>query len=94
MRARRLLRCQDIEWHYRSYEAALKRHKLKTVMGTIEDVVTVPFEVLENLAKGKLAALARIPFTLLRKRVDLLDEEASPEGKEIAYLVDASERFS
>jgi hypothetical protein len=55
--------------------------------------VTAPLDVIERLVKFKWGDLARRHFSIERRSIELMEAESKLEGREVAYIVKARERF-
>jgi hypothetical protein len=68
-------------------------HQMKTKTGVLEIVVTTGAEIAEDLVKFRWGKLAKAPFTITHKKIDLLQAEMKAPGREIAYVVKAKKTF-
>jgi hypothetical protein len=75
----------ELEWLLHEYESHMRSHKMKTQKGLFETVVTVAAEVAEDLAKLKLGKLAKLPFELSTRKIELL--EVSLQGLRRQHIV-------
>lgn len=82
---------EEVEYLIERYKKHLKTHKLEHEPGSIGTVLTVVPEILENILKVKWGDAAKLLFTFRKRKVALLKAESSAPGKELAYLVKASE---
>src|SRR5215813_3721914 len=69
------------------YEQHINRHKLKINRGAVQTLIVGSAELVENLMRLKFSALAKSPFFVKNRRIELLEAEASAPGREIAYIV-------
>lgn len=75
------------------YQNHMKLHKMKTRKGTLETIVVTSAELIENIAKLKLSEAAKKLFSFRERKINLLETELSAPGREVAYILDAHERF-
>lgn len=85
---------EELEWLVRQYEEHMRLHKLKVNRGIVEVFVTTTAEVAEDLIKFRWGKLAKLPFALSHKKIDLLEAEMKTPGREMAYVANARKRFS
>lgn len=85
---------EELEWLVRQYEEHMHLHKLKANRGIVEVFITTTAEVAEDLIKFRWGKLAKLPFAVSHKKIDLLEAEMKAPGREIAYLVEARKRFA
>jgi hypothetical protein len=84
---------QELDWLMAEYQAHLKLHKIKANMETLETVIKVPLEILENLIKLKFSKLPDPLFAVKRRKISLMEAELNAPGREIAYLVKTKQSF-
>lgn len=84
----------EIEYLIHEYEQSIKLHRMKTNMGMIETVLTIPAEILENLVQIKFSKAIQSCFVFKKRRIQLLEAEMRAGGRELAYIVKAREKFS
>ena len=77
-----------------AYEEHMRIHRMKFDQGIVESLVTTAADVCENLVKLRWGKLAKLPFSLRHKKMDLLEAEANAPGHEISYVVRAREELS
>jgi len=85
---------EELEWLTNEYECHMKLHDVKTRRGMVEMVVTTSAEIAENLVKLRWGKLAKLPFTLSHRKINLLEAEMTAPGREIAYVVQARKALS
>lgn len=76
----------ELEAGLDAYEEYMKIQKIKYEYGIFETLVTTTAEVLENILKLRIGKLARLPFEISKKRIDLLDAELKAPGREFSYI--------
>jgi hypothetical protein len=84
---------EELEYLTEEYRNHIALHKLKYNTGALETTITIAAEVLEDLARLKFGKLAKSLFILKNRRIALMEAEHSAPGREIAYVVKASERL-
>jgi hypothetical protein len=84
---------QKLEYLMDQYQKHMALHKMKTRKGVLETVVVSSAELVENIAKLKLSEVAKKLFSFRERRLSLLETELTAPGREVAYIVDARERF-
>jgi hypothetical protein len=96
--ARSELTQQEIEdkldWLVYDYQRHCELHKMKYNVGTLETIVTVGAQFLEDMVKFKWGEGAKALFSLKHSRVSLLEAEIGNPGSEVAYLVETQKAFS
>jgi predicted ATPase len=83
----------EIETLLDEYEQHMRVHKMSVNKGALETVVTITGAVAENLAKLKFGELAKLPFILRQRRLDLLKAELQAPHRELAFISMARSRF-
>lgn len=77
---------QKIDYLVQEYAKQLDFHKLKYTLGSIESIVTITLEVLENLVKLNFSKAAKVLFDLKRQELALLEAEQKMIGRELAFI--------
>ena len=75
------------------YDRALKLEKMSRTTGVLETLVVTTAEIAESLVKFQWSKLAKKPFEVRHKQIDLMKAEMTLPGHEVAYIVKARERF-
>jgi len=83
----------ELNWLLNEYENHMRLQRMKITHGTFETLITTGAEALEAVAKLNFTTLAKIPFALQKRKIDLLEAERSAPGREIAYLAAARTVF-
>jgi hypothetical protein len=84
---------EEYKWLVNEYQSHMRLQKLKADTETLQTVVKLPFELLEDLIKLRLSKVVE-PFFALRKReIQLMEAELNAPGREIAYILKAREAF-
>lgn len=84
---------EEYEWLVNEYQAHMRLHKLKADMETLQTVVKIPLELLEDLVKLRFSKIVE-PFFALRKReILLMEAELNAPGREIASILEARDAF-
>lgn len=82
-----------LEWQVHQYKKHLDRHRLDTEMGTLENVLTIGAEVIENISKLNLSKAVKSIFSWHNRKTDLLKAELSAPNPEIAFIVKTREQI-
>ncbi len=85
---------EKLEHLIHEYEQHIRLHRMKYNAGTLELVVTMIPEFLEDLIKFKWKETAQLLFRLQKRRLNLMETELKAPGREIAYLFKAKESFT
>src|SRR4051794_13664649 len=59
----------ELAWLLKDYEPYMRLQKMKIKQGAFETVVTCTAEMLENIGKFKLGALAKLPFIMKHRKI-------------------------
>lgn len=84
---------EELEYLINEFNNHIKINKMKSNIGTIETLIKLPLEMLENVLKLKFSKLPEPLFALNKRQVTLLEAEINSPGREIAYLVNARKIF-
>lgn len=85
---------EKLEWLLHEYQKHMELHRLKVRKGTLETVITTSLEIAENLVKIKWSEAAKALFSIRRRKLALLEAEATAPGREISYVAWAKRRFT
>ncbi|MGM9508205.1 hypothetical protein ACS5NO_10770 [Larkinella sp. GY13] len=77
---------QKVDYLLREYVNLLKIHRLKYDLGTIESIVTVSLDVIENIVKINFSKAAKALFDFAKQDIMLLEAEQKMIGRELAYI--------
>jgi hypothetical protein len=80
----------DIEWTLNEYTKAMGRFKLKRSVSLMETYVIPTVEAFENF---KPSSFLKGLVAIKKRKIELLESEATAPGRECAYLFDARKRF-
>ena len=87
----------EYEAHYREFEAAIDRHKIKRSRTTLEVLLVALPDIAEDLIKVRLKNIGekiyKGLFDARREMVSLSEAEAGAPGREIAYQFFTKEQF-
>ena len=75
------------------YDRHLRLRQMKTNVGFWEGLIIGTATLVENMAKLKLAELAKLPFAAKHRRLERLEAELNAPGREVAYVAKARQRF-
>lgn len=88
---------EELEYLISEYKHYMKVHKLKLGIGKFESISTIPLSVAESLVtQNYFKAIDKITggiFSSRIRKVALAEAELKAPGREIAYIVDAGEKF-
>lgn len=84
----------ELEFLLYQYRKTLEMHNIKYKSGILQSLVVGTGELIENAVRLKFSKLAKGLFSAQQERADLLSLELSAPGKELAYIYEASKRFS
>lgn len=85
---------EKLEYSLVQYANHMKLHRMKTQLGSLETLITVGSELLENLIKLRLAAASRLLFSFKYRKLALTEAELSAPGKELAYVSAVRQKFA
>jgi hypothetical protein len=80
----------DIEWSLNEYTKAMDRFKIKRSASFIETYIIPTVEAFESF---KPSAFVKGIVSVKKRKLELLEGEASSPGRECAYIFDAQQRF-
>jgi hypothetical protein len=83
---------QKVEYLLEEYTIQLNLYKLKYNIGTIESIVTISLEILENLVKVNFSKAAKLLFDLKKQDLALLEAEQKITGRELALIHKLNEK--
>jgi hypothetical protein len=83
----------ELEWLLGEYETHMRVHKMKIRKGVFETVITGAAEIAEDFVKIKWGKLAKVPFAISARKIELLEAELNAPGREIAYIAHARSEF-
>jgi hypothetical protein len=71
----------------------MRFHRMRYTNALAKTLVTLPLELVENILKFRLKALAEKPFVIREHRITLLEAEVTGPGREVAYISRAQRQF-
>ena len=83
----------SLEYLLGEYRHHMEVHKMATTRGTLQTILVTGAELLENIAKLRIVKLTEMLFAASERRIKLAEAELSAPGREVAYIVRASEAF-
>lgn len=83
----------EIEYLMHAYAEYMSRHKIKYRFDTVRAVTTLPFSLLEGVAKFKLRNAVDSLFKVFEPKIAFQQAELSAPGRDLSYLVLSEERF-
>ena len=84
---------EEIEWLMNEFEKNMQLHKMKSNVETVETIVKIPLDLLENVVKLKFSKLLEPIFSIKKRQISLLEAEMNAPGREIAYVLKARDVF-
>lgn len=84
---------EELDWLLNEFQDHMKLHKLKANTETLEMIVKIIPETLENLIKLKFSKLPEPFFALKKRQISLMEAELNAPGKEISYIIKTREAF-
>lgn len=84
---------EEIEWLLHTYEEYMNIHRMKINRGVLETIITGAAEIAEDLVKVRWGKLAKMPFSVSSRKIELLEAELKAPGREIAYIAHARSEF-
>ncbi len=82
-----------LDWMIREYKSHVKRHRLEIDVGTVESVLTIGAEIIENITTLNLSKAIKASFSLKHRKIQLLQSELSAPNQEVAFIVKTQEAF-
>ncbi len=76
------------------YRKSLEQHNIKYKSGILQSLILGTSELLENAFWLKFSKIAKGLFSAQKEKADLLSLELSATGKDLAYIYEASKKFS
>ncbi|MDP3859336.1 MAG: hypothetical protein Q8Q73_16400 [Stagnimonas sp.] len=83
----------EIRYLLDEYQQQMLLHDIKFRSGVLKAVITTTAEILENVAKLKIAKLSEMPFRISDERIQRLSVELQAPGRSLAYIAKAQDRF-
>ncbi len=84
---------EELEWLLNEFQNHMKLHKLKANTETLEVMVKVLPETIENLIKLKFSKLPEPFFALKKRQINLMEAELNAPGREMSYIIKTQETF-
>ncbi len=84
---------EQLDYLIHEYTEYMKLQKMKINMTTLETIFTLTAGFAEDILKLKLKSMVENLFTLRHRKMALLEAERSAPGRQVAYLISASEEF-
>ena len=83
----------ELETLIDEYQNHMKLHKVKANTETLEVILKIPFEILENLIKIKFSKIPEPFFAVKRRQISLMEAEINAPARDIAYILKTNEKF-
>lgn len=84
---------QELEYQIGKYKEHIALQKLKLNYGVIETLLMIPAEMIEGILQQKPTQTVKALFTFKHQKIKFLENEAKAPGRDLAYLIKASETF-
>jgi len=84
---------EELEWLLNEFQNYMKLHKLKANTETLEVMVKMLPETIENLIKLKFSKLPEPFFALKKRQINLMEAELNAPGREMSYIIKTQETF-
>jgi len=84
---------EHLDYLLEEYRAHIALHKLKYSTSAFETIITTTADVAESLMKFKWKAVAEAMFSIRKRKIALLEAEASAPGREVSYIIHAQSKF-
>lgn len=84
---------EELEFSLHKYEERMKVMKMKYQKSVFRILLTIPFDLIENLIKLKFSSAFNALFTFQDLRLKFIIEELSAPGRELAYISKAKDIF-
>jgi hypothetical protein len=84
---------EELEWLLNKFKDHMKIHNLKANTETLELVVKILPETIENLIKLRFSKLPEPFFALKKRQINLMEAELNAPGREMSYVIKIREAF-
>ena len=84
---------EEIEWLMNEFQNHMKVHKIKANTETVEVIVKLLPETIENLIKLKFSKIPEPFFAFKKRQINLMEAELNAPGREMAYIIKTQETF-
>ncbi len=84
---------EELEWLMNEFQSHMKVHKMKTNTETLEVIVKILPETIENLIKLRFSKLPEPFFAVKKRQINLMEAELNAPGREISYIIKTQEAF-
>lgn len=84
---------EEIEWLVNEFQAHMKLHNLKANTETLEVMIKVIPETIENIIKLNFSKLPDPLFAVKKVELNLMEAELNAPGREMAYIIKARDTF-
>lgn len=88
------LNIKEIEDLTLEFENRMKLEKQKYDLTKLEVIIALPFQIAEKLIKIKWGEIPKTLFQIKKDKMSLLINETVANGKEMAYIIRANEKFN
>lgn len=84
---------EEIESLINDFQEHMKLHKMKANTETVEVLVKLLPETIENLIKLRFSKLPEPLFVFKKRQINLMEAELNTPGKEMAYIIKTRDTF-
>ncbi len=84
---------EELEWLMYEYSKYMEIQKMKYKWTTVEALIRIPLELLENLLKIKWSRMVEPFFRLKTHKIKALEAELNAPAREISYVIEAGNRL-
>jgi hypothetical protein len=84
---------EEFEYLLHSYKEHMNYHNIKWKHGLLKTIISIPFELAENIVKIKWKDGIAALFSVQKNRLALMKAELDAPGREITYVLKAREKF-
>lgn len=84
---------EEIESLINDFQEHMKLHKMKANTETVEVLVKLLPETIENLIKLRFSKLPEPFFVFKKRQINLMEAELNAPGKEMAYIIKTRDTF-
>lgn len=83
----------ELKFYTLEFEETLKLARTKYRLTNFEIILSLPFEIAENLVKLKWSQIPKSLVSIKKSKIDLMLAESKLPGKEMAYISAAKKKF-
>lgn len=83
---------EEIEWLINDYTNYMRIQKVKYNWASLETLIKIPLEVIENVIKINWSKIADPLFNIRSHRIKVIESELIAPSREISYIIEAKKR--